>query len=161
MEQNQLDKREVRRKRRKRNQLLAYITVILFVFLLSVGIVFGVNHITHTAKEQEDEQQEMVDAMLGTEETIAVPTEPEETVVELTPEQKLDEIVNAGIEVMPLEDKVAGLFIVTPEAITGVTTAIQAGDAEAAYRYSLEHTQEIKAIYLGIKGITSAEEPEK
>ena len=48
--------------------------------------------------------------------------------MELTPEQKLDEIVNAGIEVMPLEAKVAGLFIVTPEAITGVSTAIQAGD---------------------------------
>lgn len=42
-----------------------------------------------------------------------------------------------------------------------ILAAIQAGDAEAAYRYSLEHTQEIKAIYLGIKGITSAEEPEK
>ena len=29
---------------------------------------------------------------------------------------------------MPLEDKVAGLFVVTPEAITGVGTCIQAGD---------------------------------
>ena len=29
---------------------------------------------------------------------------------------------------MPLEDKVAGLFVVRPEAITGVGTAVQAGD---------------------------------
>lgn len=139
MEQNQEERRELRRKRRRRNQTAAYITVILFVILLAFGIVFGVNLLTQTAVEQEEEQQEMVDALLGTEETIVVPTEPEETVVELTPEQKLEQIVNAGIEVMPLEDKVAGLFIVTPEAITGVTTAVQAGDGtrEALSKYAV------------------------
>ncbi len=141
MDFNQQEKREARRKRRRRNQMAAYATVIIVIVLLAVGIVMGVNHLTQTAKEQEEVKQEQVDAMIGTEETIEVPTveESTETVVELTPEEKLDQIVNAGIEVMPLEDKVAGLFIVTPESITGVSTAIKAGDGtrEALAKYAV------------------------
>ena len=134
MEQNttQQDRREARRKRRQRSQLAAYITVIGFIILMAAGIVFGVNMLTQKSRQQEKEQEDnqaKLEEIFNQEETIQTPESvPEETVAELTPEQKLDEIVNAGIEVMPLEDKVAGLFIVTPEAITGVSTAIKAGD---------------------------------
>lgn len=134
MEQNttQQDRREARRKRRQRSQLAAYITVIGFIILIAAGIVFGVNMLTQKSRQQEKEQEDnqaKLEEIFNQEETIQTPESvPEETVAELTPEQKLDEIVNAGIEVMPLEDKVAGLFIVTPEAITGVSTAIKAGD---------------------------------
>ena len=40
---------------------------------------------------------------------------------------------------MPIEDKVAGLFLVTPESITGVSTAIQAGEGtqEALSKYAV------------------------
>ncbi len=131
MDNNQQERREVRKRRRQRNQIVAYVIVIIMIALFAVGIVVGVNYLTQMAKDREDAQQNelnaMLDNMLGTEETIEEP-EPIETVEELTDEQKLDAIVNAGIEVMPLEDKVAGLFIVTPESITGVSTAIQAGD---------------------------------
>lgn len=139
MEEKQQGRRELRRKRRRRNQAAAYITVILFVILLALGVVFGVNHITDTARKQEEEQQEMVDAMLGTEEAIVVPTEPAETVAELTAEQKLEQKVDAIINSMSLEHKVAGLFIVTPESITGVTNAVQAGDGtrEALSKYAV------------------------
>jgi len=140
MDLNQQEKREQRRKRRQRNQIAAYITVVTLVALLAFGSVIGIDYVTKTAKEQEEVQQEKVEAMIGTEESIEMPTEPStEPVVELTPEQKLDEIVNAGIEVMPLEDKVAGLFLVTPESITGVTTAIMAGDGtrEALAKYAV------------------------
>lgn len=138
MDYNQQDRREERRKRRRRNQIAAYVTIIVIIALFSVGIVIGVNRLTQMAKDEDAAKQNKVNAMIGTEETIAEP-EPTEAVVELTPEQKLDEIVNAGIEVMPLEDKVAGLFIVTPEAITGVGTAIQAGDGtrEALSKYAV------------------------
>lgn len=138
MNYNQQDRREERRKRRRRNQIAAYVTIIVVIALFAVGIVIGVNRLTQMAKDEDAAKQNKVNAMIGTEETIAEP-EPTEAVVELTPEQKLDEIVNAGIEVMPLEDKVAGLFIVTPEAITGVGTAIQAGDGtrEALSRYAV------------------------
>ncbi len=129
--QEQLERREARRKRRIRNQILAYATVIIFILIMAVGIVFGVQALTKESQVQEQQQQAQVEELLGTEETLEQPeTQPssEEVVTELTPEQKLDELVNAGIEVMPLEDKIAGLFIVTPESITGVSTAVKAGD---------------------------------
>ena len=124
---SQEEKRELRRKRRQRNQVAAYLTIIFLIIIVAVGIVFGVRALTAGNSEKVEEQQNKVEEAIGTEETIVVP-EPTEQVVELTPEQKLDEIVNAGIEVMPLEDKVAGLFVVTPESITGVSTAVQAGE---------------------------------
>lgn len=142
-ERVQQEKREERRRRRIRNQIMAYFTVILFIILLAFGIVMGVQYLTKKAPDdkQQEEQQSRVDDMLKSEEELKEP-EPEEDkepVVEMTPEQKLDEIVNAGIEVMPLEDKVAGLFIVTPESITGVSTAVRAGDGtkEALSRYAV------------------------
>ncbi len=124
------DRREARRRRRLRNQIAAYITVIILILGAGAGIVWEVKNLTEGREEAEQEAQASQDALnqiLSTEEVIQTP-EPTPEIVELTPEQKLDEIVNAGIEVMPLEAKVAGLFIVTPEAITGVSTAIQAGD---------------------------------
>lgn len=138
MEQNRQDRREERRRRRHRNQVAAYITVAVMIVVVAIGIVLGVSYLTKTVREKEAQKQEKIDALLATEPTIEVP-EPTETVVELTDEQKLDEIVNAGIEVMPLEDKVAGLFVVTPESITGVSTAIQAGDGtrDALARYAV------------------------
>ena len=139
---NQQQRREARRKRRVRNQILAYITLILFLAVLAGGIVFGVNFLTKQSRQNEQEKQEQVDQMLSTEESLTAPeteSATEETVPELTPEQKLDEIVNAGIEVMPLEDKVAGLFVVIPESITGVNTAVKAGNGtkDALTKYSV------------------------
>lgn len=141
---NQLDqdKREERRQRRKRNQIAAYVTLLLMIALVATGIVLGVKFIAggswkDPARENQ-QKQELVDDLLASEESIA-PPEPTETVPELTPQQKLDEIVDAGIQVMPLEDKVAGLFLVTPESITGAGTVIKAGDGtkEALAQYAV------------------------
>ena len=138
--QEQQERREARRKRRVRNQILAYAAVIIFIIALAAGIVFGVRYLTKESRRQQQQQQEQVNDMIGTEETLSEP-EPDtaEPLPELTAEQKLDEIVNSIIEVLPLEDKVAGLFIVTPESITGVTTAVKAGDGtkEALTKYSV------------------------
>lgn len=160
MEQNiqeQQEKREARRKRRIRNQVLAYATVAAFVIAFAAGIVFGVQYLTKESYRRQQQKQDQVDQMLDDEESIEESTKESEdvpVVVELTPEQKLDEIVNAGIEVMPLEDKVAGLFIVTPESITGVTTAVKAGDGtkEALTKYS------VGGIIYQTKNIQSAEQ---
>lgn len=134
------DRREARRKRRMRNQIAAYLTVIVLILAAGTGIVWGVGRLTADRRNEKEESQASQDAlnqMLASEEDIPAPSPTPEPVLELTPEQKLDEIVNAGIEVMPLEAKVAGLFIVTPEAITGVNTAVQAGDGtrEALAQY--------------------------
>lgn len=131
MEQNNLnqqEKREERRKRRQRNQIAAYATIIIMIIVIAVGIVLGVRYLTERNREQIQNQQEELEQILQTEETIQTPEPTEPPVAEKTPREKLDEIVNAGIEVMSLEDKVAGLFIVAPEAITGVSTAVQAGE---------------------------------
>lgn len=125
--QAQQDRREARKKRRQRNQIAAYVSLILLIAAAAAGIVLGVRFLTQKSAEAKQEKEAKVDQILATEETIQE-QEPTQTVEPLTEEQKLDEIVNAGIEVMPLEDKVAGLFIVTPEAITGVSTAVQAGE---------------------------------
>ncbi len=127
------EKRTARRRRRQKAQMMAYLTVAGLILLLAVGIVVTVSILTKSSQkqnqEQQTDQQQKVNEILSTEEDIEEPDEQQpEQVVELTPEQKLDEIVDAGIAVMPLEDKVAGLFIVTPEAITGVSTAIRAGE---------------------------------
>lgn len=130
-QQIQQDKREARRKRRIKNQILAYIVVVIFITALAAGIVLGVRQLMAERQAKEAEQQISQDALeelLASEEELTTPEPTQEPVEELTPEQKLDEIVNAGIEVMPLEDKVAGLFIVTPESITGVSTAVKAGE---------------------------------
>ena len=75
--------------------------------------------------------------------------------MELTDEQKLDTIINeAIIQNMPLEDKVAGLFITTPESITGVSAAVQAGDGtkDALSQYP------VGGIVYAAKNIQSADQ---
>ncbi len=150
VEEELQQKREARRKRRQRNQILAYLVVILMIALLGGGIL-GLIHwaskepagseLASTASTQSGEESEETlpsetSETSSEEETEVVESsEPEETeplVVELTYEQKLDQIVNAAIEVMPLEDKVAGLFIVTPELLTGVKPVTRAGDSTKA-----------------------------
>ncbi len=131
MDDRQQERREERRKRRVRNQILAYIVLIAFVILVVVGGSFGFKALKEKQGAEDliqQSSQDVLEEIFASEEIIATPQPTAEPVVELTPEQKLEEIVEAGIEVMPLEDKVAGLFIVTPESITGVATAIQAGE---------------------------------
>lgn len=141
--ENQQDKlqqrREIRRKRRQRNQILAYAAVLVMIALVGFGVVCGVKYMTgrqeqdrQAALEQQESQQAMLEQQFASqEESLEAPqeeTESQEAVPELTPEEKLDEVINAMIDAMPIEDKVAGLFFVTPEAITGVDTAVKAGD---------------------------------
>ncbi len=142
------EKREARRKRRIRNQIICYAVIMVLIVGLGVGVVSGAKAIkTYQDQKQEElqETQDKLDDLLASEDTLEqpdIPVEPSEQeppVVELTPQQKLDQIVDAGIEVMPIEDKVAGLFITTPEAITGVKTAVAAGDStrEALSKYAV------------------------
>ncbi len=137
------DKRAARRRRRKRSEILSYTVLILLIAVFAVGIVLGVRELVSRSRgdENTEDTQDKVEELFSSEGELKEP-EPvssEPSVPELTDAQKLDQIVNAGIEVMPLEDKVAGLFIVTPEAITGVSTAVQAGDGtkEALSKYAV------------------------
>ena len=129
-EKELLEKREQRKRRRKRNQMLAYLTTLVFVVVVIGAVACGIIYAGQKAKERAASNAsvaEDIDNVIGQEETIVMP-EPTETEPVQTPEQQLDEIINAAINVMPIEDKVAGLFIVTPESITGVSKAVKAGE---------------------------------
>lgn len=156
-DEQQRKKREDRKKRRIRNQIIVYAVMGLLILAMAAGIVFGVNYLLKGRKEaqqqsqsgelqsspqdslpeEQQEKQDMIDDLLADEGEIVITPEPTPEAVEPTPEERLDEIVNAGIEAMPLEDKVAGLFFVAPEAITGVSTVVQAGEGtrDALARY--------------------------
>lgn len=140
---NEQERREARRKRRVRNQLIAYTVVgVLLIGLVSGGILGG-KYIIDKQKEKKQQEELMAqieEEIIETEEeVILTEPEPEPVVVEPTPEEKAEEIINEAIGVMSLEDKVAGLFIVTPESITGVSTAVKAGEGtkEALGKYAV------------------------
>lgn len=140
-------RREARRKRRIRNQILAYSVVILFIIALAAGVVTMVNHLSSAGQngkktgqslatsevassgEPESSEEPSSDPEEFSSEESSEPEESQQVPVELTYEQKLDQIVDAAIEVMPLEDKVAGLFMVSPEILTGVGTVTKAGES--------------------------------
>lgn len=138
------ERREARRKRRKREQAVAYITLVLTTLVLVAAIILGAGFLVGKLslpsigignQENVEESTPDIEDILEEEEgSLEEPDweaelEEEEIVIpQLTPEEQLDEIVNAVIDAMPLEDKVAGLFFVTPEAITGVNAATMAGD---------------------------------
>ena len=134
----QQDRREARRKKRLRSQIMVYTVFLLVILALGTGIGYGVYALANgrkAAEEKEQDNQELIEEMLATEESLpSVEPAPEPTpeptpeVVEPTWEEKLDAYVDERIAQMPLEDKVAGLFVVKPEAITGVGAAVQAGD---------------------------------
>ncbi len=134
----QQDRREARRKKRLRSQIMVYTVFLLVIVALGTGIGYGVYALMENRKaseEKEQDNQELIEEMLATEESLPSieptpdPTpEPTPEVVEPTREEKLDAYVDERIAQMPLEDKVAGLFVVRPETITGVGTAVQAGD---------------------------------
>ena len=117
---------------------MVYTVFLLVILALGTGIGYGVYALANgrkAAEEKEQDNQELIEEMLATEESLpSVEPAPEPTpeptpeVVEPTREEKLDAYVDERIAQMPLEDKVAGLFVVKPEAITGVGAAVQAGD---------------------------------
>lgn len=128
------EKRNRRKKRRIRNQIMAYVTLVLVIFMVAAGGFVTWTHFGSAPEQPPQEEvhssvmQSQVEDLINKEPEISMPEPTEEPEPEPTPQEKLDEIVNAAIGVMPLEDKVAGLFIVTPEAITGVGTAVKAGE---------------------------------
>ena len=116
-----MERREFRRARRKRNQLIAIIVVAGGIFGVS-QIMKSVNDRKHT-EELQAQLQELAES-----EPAVVEAPVEETPSEMTDTDYLDQIAESCIAEMPLEDKIAGLFMITPESLTGVDTVIQAGD---------------------------------
>ena len=125
---DEIDRREYRRARRKRNQLIAIIVVIVAGLALVAGGIFGVTRLMKNLndKKHTEELQAQLEELAESEP--AVVEAPEEEPQELTSDDYLNQIADTCIAEMSLENKVAGLFMITPESLTGVDTVIQAGD---------------------------------
>ena len=120
-------KRVVRRKRRIRNQIIAYIVMLILVAAFICGAVYGGKRLVRFI--QDGRASEPVEEDVPPQEVIEVnaPTVPPEP--EPEPEvNPVDEVARYYIDQMTTEEKVAGLFFVTPESIMeNVTQAVRAG----------------------------------
>ncbi|MBQ8596511.1 MAG: beta-N-acetylhexosaminidase [Lachnospiraceae bacterium] len=128
-----MERREYRHRRRVRNQIIAYIVTAIIVIGLIVAAAFGIKHlmtVIEDKKHAEELQQQLEELSEMEVEAPVIEAPVAEPEVEEPVEEKsyLDEIVDACIAEMPLEDKVAGLFMITPEALTDTDLAIRAGD---------------------------------
>ncbi len=146
------ERRQLRHKRRIRNQVIAYVVLVVLVVGAATGGLYGVKTVgqklyeNKVAKEAEAESIAAAEAESEAAELAAIVAaneaeseEPTPEVVEETTEDLLEEVVQSCIADMSLEDKVAGLFIVTPEGLTGVDKAVRAGDGtkEALEKYAV------------------------
>ena len=125
-----VDRREYRRKRRVRNQMISYIVLAVILIGVAAGSVIGVQKILKMLndKKQAEELQKQLQELSENEEEPAVIEAPDEQTEPVAETDYLEEIVNSIITEMPLEDKVAGLFFITPEALTDTDVVVRAGD---------------------------------
>ncbi|NTV77759.1 MAG: beta-N-acetylhexosaminidase [Clostridiales bacterium] len=125
-----MSQREIRRRRRVRNQMITYIVSAVLLIGIVAGLFFGGKQALAYFTPALEPVEEVVQEEPAVVETPVVEEPVEEEVV---PEADLlDELIDSYLAEMTLEQKVAGLFIVTPESITDVTTAVKAGEGTKA-----------------------------
>lgn len=139
-EQDFDEKRLARRQRRKKSQLFAFIILISVVVVIAAVCAFGVHTVSKYLGEKKVQDEEAA-AIASSEYENNVIETPEEVTepVEMSESDVLEEIVNGCVSELSLEDKVAGLFMVTPEQLTGVPTVVKAGSStqDALSKYSV------------------------
>ncbi|MDO4291839.1 MAG: glycoside hydrolase family 3 protein [Eubacteriales bacterium] len=143
-------RRADRRRRRRRNQIISYCVMAIVAAAVAAGCVIGVRAAAGAVREKQSSREaalrEVAESSRAAESALAesvvaamfeeTGTE-EETSSAYTREDALSDMVEDTIAGMTLEQKVAGLFFVTPEQLTGVGQVIQAGDGtrEALAKY--------------------------
>lgn len=146
--ETELANRERRRRRRIKEQVTAYIALLIIVATVATGGTIGVKTVmSHVQAYNAEMEQAIADAV--EEQSQAIESEAiaksealeeasqavsEEQTVEqetvVVPEiDPLDELVAGLMQDMTLAEKVSAMFIVTPESITGVGKAVRAGDS--------------------------------
>lgn len=155
-EQDFDEKRLARRQRRKKSQLMALIILITTLVIVIAAGAFGVYSIRKVTSARKAEKEEAA-AIASSENQEVVIETPQETTPEpevMTSGDVLEEIVNSCISELTLEEKVAGLFMVSPEQITGVATVVKAGSStqDALSKYA------IGGLYYSAKNIKSQEQ---
>ena len=139
-------RRRERHSRRVRNQIISYTVISILLIAIGVGLYFFISFIGSYIKGYVAEQKAAAaveEEVVNTEESAVIeapaaiedPVVEDEEVIDESLFEEVDylgEAVDATISQMTLEDKVAQLFFVTPELLTGVNTATQAGDGTKA-----------------------------
>ena len=133
--------REYRRKRRIRSQIISYSVMAVVLIAVIAGCAVGIRAAAGMIREKREAKEasiqaaeesaraeESAQAQSAVEELLGMESTEAETAVEYTPEDALNEMVEESVAGMTLEQKVAGLFFVTPEQLTGVGQAVQAGE---------------------------------
>ncbi len=159
-EMNRDERREFRRKRRIRNQIIAWLVLIVILAGVFYGGYRGLHVIYNRFNHEGDVPVQTVSEDIAQTESsneVVATSEPVETVsedvVEEPPVEEPDPIREV-IASMTLEQKVGGLFFVTPESITGVDVATRAGDGT---RTALE-ANPVGGIVYSSKNVTSADQ---
>lgn len=135
--------REKRRRRRVKNQILAYLFLLIILALIVAAGYFGVKGIIHYMNSYNDRVNKVIEEA---ESSIAAETDSEPHIEEVqtggiernegyaspVEDDPLNTLIESLLSDMTVEDMVGGLFIVSPESITGVGTAVQAGEGTKA-----------------------------
>ena len=114
---------EERREKRKKDTQSAVIVVAVFFIVLTVligGIVFAVHKFVKPGADKPEKNTESV--------TTEATEEPETTPVTEVSDPLMDQAMQIAAG-MTLEQKVAQMFMITPDALTGVDGATMAGDS--------------------------------
>ena len=130
------DRREARKRRRVRNQVICYIILILIIAMLAVAAYFGIKQfiklvsksgeapsVTASQNEAESVSEAAIISTPDMEEIVS-----ENVVADVSENVVENAAARAYIDSMTTEQKVAAVFMVTPESITGVNTVTQAGE---------------------------------
>lgn len=145
MDEQVLDERRLeRRRRRRRNQRIAYLILAGVMVVASALIFITVYSLNRVFKFVKPNGGDLVAAAEMSSEEVIIESpgasggETSQT-QEMSYDDLLDDSIDTIIEGMSLEDRVAGLFIVTPEQLTGVSTAVKAGSGtqEALMNYAV------------------------
>ncbi len=141
MEEKRRQKRIARQKRRRKNRIIAFVALIGFLVVVCGGAFFGISfainkhnerveaeEIVEAAIEAALEEEEPIIEIDMTPDVVEEEEEPVEEIIEQSDEELLDEMVRTMIADMTLEDKVAGLFILSPEILTGQGNVTKAGE---------------------------------
>ena len=131
--------RQKRRRRRLRNQMLAYLALIVIIILILTAGYVGVKAVIRYINNYNDKVNRVIE-----EAESGIITEQESSAFDIQEETRsivynegynspaeddpVENLVEKLLNDMTIEEMVAGMFIVSPEAITNVETAVQASE---------------------------------
>lgn len=150
----EIEKRRERHERRVRTERVCYLIFGALVLCLLVGVGALVMKLVQNRPGDDPVVADLPSAspLINVSPSPIEPLPSEEPVPSEDPRDELDDLVDLYMASMSLEEKVYGLFFVTPEAITGVSTATKAGNST---KEAIEK-QPVGGIVYFAKNITGA-----